>query len=157
MHLSNFLFVFFCFVYFNSFSQKNTHIDQHKQEQTHTLNHDKIFLENKGQWPEGVLFNTKMEGGKVWFQQHKMIYHLQDYSAMHELHAMKNPSFQGGEAQQTVIHANFIGSNAVSIIEKSGKSKTYFNFFKGNDKTKWTSDVHGYESFVLKEFYKGID
>ncbi|MBM3187042.1 MAG: hypothetical protein FJZ67_12140, partial [Bacteroidetes bacterium] len=51
------------------------------------------LIENKGQWPKGVLFNSKMDGGKIWFQQRKMIYHLQDYSSMHEAHAMKNPTF----------------------------------------------------------------
>ncbi len=154
---SIFLIIFISFLQ-NSFSQnqhKHNHAFEHKQ--NNALQSGGNLIENKGQWPEGVLFNTKMDGGKVWFQQHKMIYHLQDYSAMHEAHAMKNPSFTSDQVKQTLVHVNFLGSNNVTEIEKTGKSQTYFNFFKGNDQSKWTSDVHGYESFTLKNFYTGID
>ena len=44
------------------------------------------LLENKGQWPAPVLFQSSIEGGKVWIQQNKFVYHLQDYSAMHDNH-----------------------------------------------------------------------
>ena len=46
-------------------------------------NKGQLLLENKGQWPEGVLFRSNMPGGKLWVQQHKLIFHLQDYSTMH--------------------------------------------------------------------------
>ena len=56
-----------------SFSQvNNEHLSKNKPLPA------KMLLENKGQWPEGVLFRSNMNGGKVWIQQHKLIYHLQD-------------------------------------------------------------------------------
>ena len=41
-------------------------------------------------------------------------------------------------------------------IEKSHKSKSYYNYFIG-DQNKWASNVHGYGEATLKEFYSGID
>ena len=133
-------------------SDNNTHSTPTNQSKD-----QKVLLENKGQWPEGVLFRTNMTGGKVWLQQQKMVYHLQDYSAMQKAHAMQDPTFQSDAVSQTVIHVNFEGANFVSNIEKTGKSKFYYNFFKGKNPLKWASDVHGYTDVVLKEIYSGID
>lgn len=157
MNLKQLVLFFFCSLITLVSAQKHSYKDSHKKIQNQSISQDKLLLENKGQWPKGVLFNTKMDGGKIWFQQRKMIYHLQDYSAMHEAHAMKNPSFRSDEVKQTVVHVNFLGANEVTDFEKTGRSNTYYNFFKGNDQSKWTSDVHGYETFTLKNFYNGID
>lgn len=135
--------------------------DVHASHAHHTtkkeVKNQKVLLENKGQWPSGVLFRTNMTGGKVWLQQRKMIYHLQDYSAMQKAHAMQNPYFRSETVKQTVIHVNFEGANLVTDIEKSGKSSFYYNFFKGKDPSTWASDVHGYTNVILKNYYNGID
>lgn len=119
--------------------------------------HSKKLIENKGQWPEGVLFQTKMDGGKLWIQQKKMIFHLQDYSIMHRLHAARDTSVKDGEVRQTLVHLNFLGANETQTIEKINPTKEYYNYFKGNNPNKWASDVHGYDVAILHEFYSGID
>ncbi len=135
-----------------SFSQ-----DSHQHASPNKNLSNKILLENKGQWPEGVLFRSNMNGGKVWVQQHKLIYHLQDYSSMQKAHAMKNPDFTSEEIKETLVHLNFLGSNKVYSIDKKGQSNEYYNFFKGKDPTKWASEVHGYQEITLQEFYNKMD
>ncbi|MBI1836070.1 MAG: gliding motility-associated C-terminal domain-containing protein [Flavobacteriia bacterium] len=114
------------------------------------------FVENKGQWDSQILFQSKFNGGNLWIQQNKFLFHFQDYSLMHDAHA-------GGEVThnskiaQTVVHLNFIGSNKVNNIEKVNPTKNYYNYFLGNDSTKWASDVHGYSEAILKNLYDGID
>jgi gliding motility-associated-like protein len=122
--------------------------------------HDKHFnfLENKGQWPEGVLFKAPFSGGNLWIQQNKFVFHLQDFSALREIH--NDPAAAEDVApilKQTVVHLNFEGSNKVSVIEKIEPSNYYFNYFIGNNSTHWASDVHGYQEAVLRELYDGID
>ena len=141
--------LFFTLSYFAQNSQKHS--------AQKPSNPNKMLLENNGQWPEGVLFRSNMNGGKVWIQQHKLIYHLQDYSAMHKAHAMKTPDFTSDEIKETLVHLNFVGSNKVYSLEKKGKTKEYYNFFKGKDPSKWASDVHGYQEVVLQDFYTNID
>ncbi len=131
--------------------------NSHKHTAQNPSNPNKMLLENNGQWPEGVLFRSNMNGGKVWIQQHKLIYHLQDYSAMHKAHAMKTPNYSNDEIKETLVHLNFVGSNKVYSLDKKGKTKEYYNFFKGKDPSKWASDVHGYQEVVLQEFYNNID
>jgi gliding motility-associated-like protein len=124
---------------------------------THDSEKGKKLIENKGQWPLGVLFQTKMDGGKLWVQQQKMIFHLQDYSAMHRAHAAKDTNFKSEIIRETLVHLNFVGSNKVDEIQKINPSKYYFNYFKGKDSSKWASDVHGYDEAILRNFYNGID
>jgi gliding motility-associated-like protein len=126
--------------------------------QLHTQNQTgKTLIENKGQWPKGVVFRANMDGGKLWVLENKMIFHLQDYSAMHKAHAMNTPGFTGETIKETLVHLNFVGSKKATGIEKNNPTKFYYNYFIGTDQSKWASDVHGYESAVLKEFYNGID
>ena len=135
-------------------AQPHSHDDHVHQQHNHQKKSN--LIENKGQWPKPVLFNSSIEGGKVWIQQNKFVYHLQDYSAMHENHGNFD-SDAGIEIREKLVHLNFVGSNQFSAIEKQDESSFYFNYFKGNDPSKWASKVHSYENAALKNLYNGID
>jgi gliding motility-associated-like protein len=121
----------------------------------HSLMH--AFVENAGQWPEPVLFKTKFHGGNMWVQQRKFLFHLQDFSRLQELHARPKDSEEIIYYNQSLVHVNFPTANEVRQVEKSGKTKAYYNFFIGNDPSKWASEVYGYSEAILREFYNGID
>lgn len=121
----------------------------------HSIYHS--FIENKGQWPERVLFRSHFSGGNMWVEQNKFMFHLQDFSNLHKVHTVPENEHPSDTYQQALIHLTFEGSNEVSSIEKSGESKQYYNYFIGNDESKWASNVHGYEEAILHEFYDGID
>ncbi len=123
----------------------------------HSVHHS--FTENKGQWHERILFMTKFDGGNLWVQQQKMVFHLQDLSAVQENHGnlsgkrkLREPTLK-----QTVVHLNFKGANDVSEIEKLEPTQSYQNYFIGKDPSKWASNVHGYGEAIMKELYEGID
>lgn len=131
---------------------------QREHDNEHHQSSNPALVENKGQWPQGVLFQSPMEGGKVWVQQHKFIYHLQDFSAMHKAH--ENPLLAISEdamARQELIHLNFIGSQQTNEIITSEPSPHYYNFLKGNDPNKWARRVHAFDEAFLRDFYSGID
>lgn len=120
----------------------------------HSIYH--AFIENKGQWHDQVLFKSRFDGGNLWVQQKKMVFHIQDFSAMETLHAnfekIEEPIFH----RQTVVHLNFLGANEVTEVEKSVQTSNYYNYFIGNDPDKWASDVHGYGEALLKNLYDGV-
>lgn len=124
-------------------------------EHEHSIHH--AFIENKGQWKNEILFKTKFSGGNLWIQQHKFVFHLQDFSALKEIHGNPKDGKTEAVVKQSVVHLNFMNANTVNKIVKSGKTKSYYNFFLGNDQTKWTSEVYGFGEAVLKEYYNGID
>jgi gliding motility-associated-like protein len=139
------------------FSQTHHSNEQHKHKQKRSLNQDHYFIENKGQWPDAVLFKSKIPAGNIWVHQHKLLFHLQDYSRLNELHQKPKDAEETIYGKQVLVHLNFPTSNTVTKIEKQQQTNTYFNFFIGNDKSKWANDVRGYSDVTMKEFYNGID
>jgi len=126
----------------------------------HSVQHS--FMENKGQWASNVLFKAKFAGGNMWIQQHKFVFHIQDFSALHASHFGTDHSHDDHTAhsienKEHVVHFNFRNSNSVQEIETSGPTSFYHNYFIGNDPTKWASEVRGYAQATLLNFYSGID
>lgn len=122
----------------------------------HTLHHS--FIENKGQWNENILFKKKLNGGNLWIQQGKMIFHLMDFSGLEKAHLHQDKKKRvNTDYKQDLIHLNFINANTVTEIEKNLASNEVYNYFLGNDQSKWQSNVKGYQEFTLKKFYNGID
>lgn len=121
----------------------------------HSLPHS--FIENKGQWDEDVLFKTKFLGGNLWVEQGKMMFHIQDFSLLQAYHANPKSGVDVSKHNQTLLHLNFPGANKVTSIQKEHKTDVYYNYFIGNDRSKWASEVHGYGEAILEDFYNGID
>lgn len=113
------------------------------------------FIENKGQWPDPVLFQTKLDGGNLWVQQHKFVYHLQDYEVLHKAHRGELAK-KGEQLRQRVIHANFVNSNEVNTVVKSEATSNYFNYLLGNEPKHWAYNVHGYHNVLLEDLWDGI-
>jgi gliding motility-associated-like protein len=128
------------------------------QEIDYNLDKHKMLIENKGQWDNQILFQSSFQGGNLWVQQHKLLFHLQDYSAYQAAHANFRKTVPNSTAfRQSVIHANFVGSNEVKEIQKERPSRHYYNYFLGNDASKWASDVHSFHKVKLIDLYNGID
>ncbi len=127
------------------------------QEITHSHSIYHAFVENKGQWPEPVLFKSHLDGGNLWVQQRKFVFHLTDYSAMQKAHVGALEKGDHAGFRQTVVHLNFAGSQEVRQIEKTGATRQYYNYFTGNDAHKWASEVRGYSEAVMHDLYPGID
>ena len=142
------------FIFFLLFFAHNS-LKAQEIEHEHSILHS--FIENKGQWESPILFKAKFSGGNLWVQQRKFVFHLQDFSNLHKNHAQPTNENSDTTLPQAVVHLNFNGSNEVTQIEKINPTKSYYNYFMGNDKTKWTSNVHGFSEAILKEFYNGID
>jgi gliding motility-associated-like protein len=126
------------------------------QEIEHTHNTHYALIENKGQWAEKVLFQSKSQGNNIWVQQHGFIYDIRDYSPMRRAH-MGEASDSVTQIKGILAGAHFINSNEVSDIVKEKPLTYYYNYFLGNDSTKWASDVRSFQEVTLKNFYNGID
>ncbi len=128
------------------------------QEITHNHSIYHAFIENKGQWDDNVLFKSKFHGGNLWVEQNRMLFHLLDFRSVQSAHVgMGRPNEYPEGNQQAFVVLEFEGSNRVENITKSNPTRTYYNYFKGSDPSKWASNVHGYGEAILGDFYTGID
>lgn len=117
------------------------------------------FFENKGQWPNGVLYSAQVSSGNIWLEQGRIMYHFLDYSEVHDAHLghhhstdSKMPVFR-----QDIITASFIGSNKKVETEKKYQTVNYRNYFLGNIEERWAQGVYGYNHITYKSLYDGID
>lgn len=126
------------------------------QDSHEEIPHNEIqFIENKGQWPSVVQFQSSVSGGKLWIGDSSILFQLQDLSDLHKAHYdlknVENPSVKSALIQQ-----KFLGSGTDKLLMKEGRSIHYYNYFLGNDSTKWTHDVHAYSEVEYEHFYPDI-
>lgn len=115
------------------------------------------FYENKGQWPNGVLYKASVPGGNIWLEQGRVLYHFQDYSALQRAHIGEGIEHDDPtHFKQDLIAANFVGANLNVKPTQLYPTKEYQNFFIGNIKSRWASDVKGYNQVAYPELYPGI-
>jgi len=113
------------------------------------------FIENKGQWPDFVFFRAENKQSKIYLEQGRILYHFMDLSEMHKAHGKE---FKGEpKVRQELIAAQFIGAQQITSIEKSKPAPEYFNYFIGNDKSKWAVNAKAFADVRLNGLYPGID
>ena len=117
------------------------------------------FIENKGQWPNFVLFRAENNYGKVYLEQGRILYQFLDLRKIHELHAKSDSkvALEDPKVKQELISVEFLGAQEVKSIIKTKPAPEYYNFFIGNKSEQWVSNVYSYADVVLNQIYPGID
>jgi hypothetical protein len=123
------------------------------------------FIKNKTQWPKQIEFMAKIPGGDFSLQAGSFRYSFLDQRKIEELHDQshgKNKEMDSHHALNhqidgQIIQATFIGSNVRATPQPFGELSEYYNYFLGNDSTRWSSNVHAYEGIIYPNFYAGID
>tara|TARA_R110002096_G_scaffold37102_4_gene103239 strand:- start:17118 stop:21626 length:4509 start_codon:yes stop_codon:yes gene_type:complete len=113
------------------------------------------FIENKGQWPSQVKFKAEINpNSTIYFENNAVHYQFVD------LPNHKHPEIASSKKEVLKGHtfkAIFIGSNENVEHKSYGTSSYYYNYFLGNERSKWKGEVFLYEEINYKELYPGID
>ncbi|MBP7810032.1 MAG: gliding motility-associated C-terminal domain-containing protein [Bacteroidia bacterium] len=115
-----------------------------------------IFKENKGQWPEKVLFGTEILNTKFYVNKNSFnycVYNPEEYIKIFGRHKSdEKPSVVHGHNYEVT----FVGADLTKFIKKEEQSD-YYNYFLGKDRNKWASNVKAFGNVLFNEIYKGID
>lgn len=121
-----------------------------------SLGHDRpevqrltYFIENKGQWPENVLFKVELATGAVYLERSAIAYQSFDF-------LKKNPE-QRQLKSMHVYRSRFLQFNPNCSVSASGPSETFFHYFLGNDPQHWAAGVKKYEQVRYHDLYEGVD
>lgn len=96
------------------------------------------FIENRGQWPTAARFAARK--GAI--------------AAAFEPHAIR---LQLGQGATTPLALVFEGASNHATIVGEGKRPGVYNYFVGNDPSRWQSRVPAYSSVVYRGMYDGVD
>ncbi|MCX7769406.1 MAG: MopE-related protein [Flavobacteriales bacterium] len=122
-----------------------------------------FFIENKGQWPQEVLYLARLGGLNAWITRSGVVY---DFYQLKEKEGAKanaeRPLPQKFEEKDYSLHGhvvrlNHTGAGAAASGQGQRKQQGYYNYFLGNDPSKWASEVGLYQEAVVKDLYPGID
>lgn len=104
------------------------------------------FIENKGQWDNTVRFVSKNCPLNVVVSDNGLYYDFYK----------DDKGDNGIHRKGQVVLMEFVGSEVSSEISGSSETAPYFNFFKGNNPTKWASGCRTFNKVVSK-VYENIE
>lgn len=110
--------------------------------------HQAAFIENKGQWPDDVLFAAKLESSDVWILKSGLKYSIQNIESGRDL---ATTSVRGHVIEMELVEAN----SSIEVTTRNIKP-THHNYFFGNDSSRWARHVRLYEEVQLDNVYDGV-
>ncbi|MDH5474302.1 MAG: PKD domain-containing protein [Cyclobacteriaceae bacterium] len=125
-----------------------------------------VFIENKNQWSDNIKYSTQIGNGVMNISDKGFHFIIQDVARLEELHTQSHVVgfYEYGEYEcneETKIdnhsyNVSFVGAKKPHITSQ-GKTSQYYNYFIGNDSSKWVSYAYGYEIVNYNEIYKNIN
>ena len=115
---------------------------------------DVPFTENKGQWPEQVLYRANIPGGVLFVEKGALTYVLKKGGPL--AHHAHDP---GEKEEPLLMHAYRVTFEGAQVGTPQGEFKQahYENFFLGNDPAKWGTGCGVYAEVWVRDVYPGID
>lgn len=122
------------------------------------------FIQNKGQLPEHVDYKADLQNGAVFVEGTTMTFvfqNLNDMEHLHEHHHDAEVLDLSDEHELNVgMHAyktQFINANSEAKHTAHDEQVGIYNYFIGNDPSKWATHVRRYKSVNYEQLYEGID
>lgn len=112
------------------------------------------FIENDGQWGDNIKYRADIPGGQLFITNGTLHYILADvepFKEMHDKHSYDKP------VQMHYFRVIFEGSNPSPTYKTELTVPTYYNFYLGNDPSKWATGVAGHGKITVKDLYPNID
>lgn len=115
---------------------------------------DKLYFEeNRNQWPSQVKYQVGIPGGDLFLESNVFTFSLMEHVDFHALRGSNTPV----TVKQHAYKVNFENSN--SAVQISGFDPYTFvrNYYRGNDPSRWASNVSVFGGVKYENMYAGID
>ncbi|MEX2597450.1 MAG: hypothetical protein WEC59_11025, partial [Salibacteraceae bacterium] len=116
---------------------------------------DEGFVENRGQWSEPYAFKADIPGGTVFLENNAFTFHLVDSRLVEDIHHKKAP--YNSLIKHHAFKLNFIGANENIAFETKDPAHHYYNYYLGNDPSRWKTGIYPTSTVIYKNLYNGID
>ena len=126
--------------------------------QHHAKTGDLQFIENVGQWESPVEYVAGVYGGELFLEKNAFTYHFSNAAELG--HFKHDPN--AGDPSSFVIknHAfkvHFLHSDPLVQLQGESIFDNYYNYFLGNDQSKWKGKVSAFGAVRYANLYPGID
>ena len=117
---------------------------------------NKVFIENKGQWDSRIEYNQILSDGNLFLEKDGFTYSLFEKFYIRLLHDDKNATVPS-VIKSHAVKTKFLNANKDVVIQKLDTSSFYYNYFIGDNKSKWQSEVRSTSKVAYRELYPSID
>lgn len=119
------------------------------------------FIRNEGQWDASIRFRAEIPGGYLLVKNSGIQYVFYDTQALAAIHAGNLDPKSGrksiGAIKAHAYEMTFEEANPTPKIEAVSPTTATYNYFIGNDPTKWKSNVAAFDEVYLRDIYPDID
>lgn len=113
------------------------------------------FTENKGQWPQHVLYRVLLPDGALFIEREAFTYVLQRGGGAHT-HGTAQHVHDAEPYRAHAFRVRFSGGSA-QAWGGATKAAHYENFFLGNDPARWGTGCGVFGEVTLRDVWPGID
>ncbi len=114
------------------------------------------FVENKGQWPDQVLFKASLPSGSLWAEKGAFTFSFYDPKVLEYLHPQGKPAPEDAQFKSHAYKINFMGSSTPQAAGED-PGKHYYNYYIGDDESRWASECRVFRRCALNGLYPKID
>lgn len=111
------------------------------------------FIKNQGQFHSNVVSKLVLNAGDVYFEEGRIKYCLYDKNKITDIHHHQTNSKKVKGHNYNVVFQN----PQIPSFSFNKKLKPYYNYYIGNDTSKWASHVPLFEELKYLDIYNGID
>jgi hypothetical protein len=121
------------------------------------------FVENKRQWPSEFLYGAELKGARVYLDRDRLFF----------IQLSQSPDGSKGPAplktafeEHSHVHrdytayatfeVSFVGA-AAARVAPIGSQPTLFNYYLGNDPSRWAGGARAFDGVRYEGLYKGVD
>ncbi|MDD3877880.1 MAG: gliding motility-associated C-terminal domain-containing protein [Bacteroidales bacterium] len=123
------------------------------------------FIENKNQWDTPIKYKVELTGIGIFLEEDGITYVFEDRNAVQKLMQYKLASSEEKEhmslpSSLVNYHAfkvNFVNAHKVVSTSAYNPAPDYINYYIGDDKNKWASEVRKFGKVEYQNLYDYID
>ncbi len=119
------------------------------------------FVANHGQWHPAVRYQSRLLNGMFYLRQDGFTYDLMDIDiylkAQEYRHDHPRSRNNPYSLKKHAVEIQFLGLTTSSRIEEKNVQAYYYNYFLGNDRSRWVSGIHPTKALIYHNIYSGVD
>ena len=138
---------------------------QHAADQGQPVDRQAFFIENRGQWPEEVLYLIQFRGLNAWMTREGIVYDFYRETpveataeSMDEAPDIPydNQRIPQYHREGHVVRMALVDARPLPHAEGEQRRSGRYNYFIGNDPDRWVTNVPLYRSVVVNDIYPGV-
>jgi len=115
------------------------------------------FEHNEGQVDEKVKFLARWGGRVYWFIKKEVILDFPENESPEKVASLKPSALPEKQRTRHTVRISFPGSNTAVQVEGLERQSGRINYFIGDDKSKWRTNVPIYRGVIYRNLWDSID